>query len=258
MSQILPGSTLGTFVAIEAIVATAKKESTVGRMQGQKSRFLMLRMKNKKSARATQVWCTYFEGENITAEQLDGLLKHKASEDAQGGIILNMVSLKESGDIEKLDLDSLFNVEGGVMKTYKFRKGMCYANDRNGNRINPIRLRDSLQVFCQADTIEVTDTDMVINYFGGCDPETVGSRLENQFYKEPFHQNVEPAEEEFNAFNGSVQPQPQTQQNPPQQTQQAQQQQPPVNPQNANPNPQQGGYQQGQQVQQGGNGPVPF
>ena len=250
MSQILPGSTLGTFVAIEAIVATAKKESTVGRMQGQKSRFLMLRMKNKKSARATQVWCTYFEGENITAEQLDGLLKHKASEDAQGGIILNMVSLKESGDIEKLDLDSLFNVEGGVMKTYKFRKGMCYANDRNGNRINPIRLRDSLQVFCQADTIEVTDTDMVINYFGGCDPETVGSRLENQFYKEPFHQDAEPSGEEFNAFNGTVQPQVQTQQNPPQQTQQ----QPPVNPQ---PNPQQGGYQQGQQGQQGNN-PLPY
>lgn len=250
MSQILPGSTLGTFVAIEAIVATANKESTVGRMKGQKSRFLMLRMKNKKSARATQVWCTYFEGESITAEQLDGLLKHKASEDAQGGIILNMVSLKESGDIEKLDLDSLFNVEGGVMKTYKFRKGMCYANDRNGNRINPIRLRDSLQVFCQADTIEVTDTDMVINYFGGCDPETVGSRLENQFYKEPLHQNVESAEEEFNAFNGTVQ-QPQTPQNPSQQTQQ----QPPVNPQ---PNPQQGGYQQGQQVQQGGNNPLPY
>ena len=181
---------------------------------------------------------------------LEGLLKHKASEDAQGGIILNMVSLKESGDIEKLDLDSLFYVEGGVMKTYKFRKGMCYANDRNGNRINPIRLRDSLQVFCQADTIEVTDTDMVINYFGGCDPETVGSRLENQFYKEPFHQNVEPAEEEFNAFNGTVQPQTQTQQNPPQQTQQ----QAPVNPQ---PNPQQGGYQQGQQGQQGNN-PLPY
>ena len=251
MSQILPGSTLGTFVAIEAIVATANKESTVGRMKGQKSIFLMLRMKNKKSALATQVLCTYFEGESITAEQLDGLLKHKASEDAQGGIILNMVSLKESGDIEKLDLDSLFNVEGGVMKTYKFRKGMCYANDRNGNRINPIRLRDSLQVFCQADTIEVTDTDMVINYFGGCDPETVGSRLENQFYKEPFHQNVEPTGEEFDAFNGTVQ-QPQTQQNPPQQTQQAQQ--PPVNPQ---PNPQQGGYQQGQQGQQGNN-PLPY
>ena len=250
MSQILPGSTLGTFVAIEAIVATANKESTVGRMKGQKSRFLMLRMKNKKSARATQVWCTYFEGESITAEQLDGLLKHKASEDAQGGIILNMVSLKESGDIEKLDLASLFDVEGGVMKTYKFRKGMCYANDRNGNRINPIRLRDSLQVFCQADTIEVTDTEMVINYFGGCDPETVGSRLENQFYKEPFHQNVEPSGEEFNAFNGTVQPQVQTQQNPPQQTQQ----QPPVNPQ---PNPQQGGYQQGQQGQQGNN-PLPY
>ena len=245
MSQILPGSTLGTFVAIEAIVATANKESTVGRMKGQKSRFLMLRMKNKKSARATQVWCTYFEGESITAEQLDGLLKHKASEDAQGGIILNMVSLKESGDIEKLDLVSLFNVEGGVMKTYKFRKGMCYANDRNGNRINPIRLRDSLQVFCQADTIEVTDTNMVINYFGGCDPETVGSRLENQFYKEPLHQDAEPSGEEFNAFNGTVQPQTQTQQNPPQ---------PPVNPQ---PNPQQGGQQQ-QGYQQQGNNPLPY
>ena len=250
MSQILPGSILGTFVAIEAIVATAKKESTVGRMQGQKARFLMLRMKNKKSARANQVWCTYFEGENVTAEQLDGLLKHKAAEDAQGGIIINMVSLKESGDIEKLDLDTLFNVEGGVMKTYKFHKGMCYANDRNGNRINPVRLRDSLQVFCQADTIETSETGVTINYFGGCDPETVGSRLENQFYKEPFHQDVEPSGEEFNAFNGTVQ-QPQTQQNPPQQTQQA-----PVNPQN--PNPQQGGYQQGQQVQQGGNNPLPY
>ena len=250
MSQILPGSVLGTFVAIEAIVATANKESTVGRMKGSKARFLMLRMKNKKSARANQVWCTYFEGENITAEQLDGLLKHKAAEDAQGGIIINMVSLKESGDIEKLDLDTLFTVEGGVMKTYKFHKGMCYANDREGNRINPVRLRDSLQVFCQADTIETSDAGMTINYFGGCDPETVGSRLENQFFKEPFHQNVEPAGEEFNAFNGPVQPQVQTPQNPPQQTQQ----QPPVNPQ---PNPQQGGYQQGQQGQQGNN-PLPY
>ena len=240
MSQILQGSILGTFVATQATVATATKESTVGRMKGLKSRFLMLKMRNKKSARANQVWCTYFEGENITAEQLDGLLKHKIADDKQGGAIINMISLKESGDIEKLDLESLFTVEGGVMKTYKFRKGMCYANDRNGNRINPIRLRDSLQVFCQADTIEVTDTDMTINYFGGCDPETVGSRLENQFYKEPFHQDTESDIEEFNGFNGSVQPQGQTQQNPPQN-------QPPVNPQNANPNPQpnpQNGYQQ--------------
>ena len=72
MSQILQGSILGTFVATEATVATATKESTVGRMKGLKSRFLMLRMRNKKSARANQVWCTYFEGENVTAEQLDG------------------------------------------------------------------------------------------------------------------------------------------------------------------------------------------
>ena len=248
MSQILQGSILGTFVATEATVATATKESTVGRMKGLKSRFLMLRMRNKKSARANQVWCTYFEGENVTAEQLDGLLKHKSADDKQGGAIINMISLKESGDIEKLDLESLFTVEGGVMKTYKFRKGMCYANDRDGKRTNPIHLRDSLQVFCQADTIETSDTEMVINYFGGCDPETVGSRLENQFYKEPFHQDTESGEEEFNGFNGSVQPQGQAQQNPPQN-------QPPVNPQNANPNPQpnpQNGYQQG------GNSPLPY
>lgn len=248
MGQILQGSVLGTFVATEATVATATKESTVGRMKGLKSRFLMLRMRNKKSARANQVWCTYFEGENITAEQLDGLLKHKIADDKQGGAIINMISLKESGDIEKLDLESLFTVEGGVMKTYKFRKGMCYANDRDGKRTNPIHLRDSLQVFCQADTIETSDTEMVINYFGGCDPETVGSRLENQFYKEPFHQDTESGGEEFNGFNGSVQPQGQTQQNPPQN-------QPPVNPQNANPNPQpnpQNGYQQG------GNSPLPY
>ena len=255
MGIILDGSVLGTFVATEAIVATATKESTVGRMKGLKSRFLMLRMRDKKSARANQVWCTYFEGENITAAQLDGLLKHKASEDAQGGIILNMVSLKESGDIDmsgnyngKLGIDSLFYVEGGVMKTYKFHKGMCYANDRDGKRINPIRLRDSLQVFCQAKTIESSDTAMTINYFGGCDPETVGSRLENQFYKEPFHQDTESGAEEFNGFNGSVQPQGQTQQNSPQN-------QPPVNPQNGNPNPQQNpqnGYQQS------GNSPLPY
>ena len=254
MSQILQGSILGTFVATEATVATANKESTVGRMKGLKSRFLMLRMRNKKSARANQVWCTYFEGENVTAEQLDGLLKHKSADDKQGGAIINMISLKESGDIEKLDLESLFTVEGGVMKTYKFRKGMCYANDRDGKRTNPIHLRDSLQVFCQADTIETSDTEMVINYFGGCDPETVGSRLENQFYKEPFHQDTESGAEEFNGFNGSVQPQGQTQQNPPQN-------QPPVNPQNANPNPQpnpQNGYQQGRQGQQRGNNELPY
>ena len=254
MGQILQGSILGTFVATEATVATATKESTVGRMKGLKSRFLMLRMRNKKSARANQVWCTYFEGENVTAEQLDGLLKHKSADDKQGGAIINMISLKESGDIEKLDLESLFTVEGGVMKTYKFHKGMCYANDRDGKRTNPIRLRDSLQVFCQADTIETSDTEMVINYFGGCDPETVGSRLENQFYKEPFHQDTESGEEEFNGFNGSVQPQGQTQQNPPQN-------QPPVNPQNANPNPQpnpQNGYQQGGQGQQRGNNELPY
>ena len=248
MGQILQGSILGTFVATQATVATATKESTVGRMKGLKSRFLMLKMRNKKSARANQVWCTYFEGENVTAEQLDGLLKHKSADDKQGGAIINMISLKESGDIEKLDLESLFTVEGGVMKTYKFHKGMCYANDRDGKRTNPIRLRDSLQVFCQADTIETSDTEMVINYFGGCDPETVGSRLENQFYKEPFHQDTESDVEEFNGFNGSVQPQGQTQQNPPQN-------QPPVNPQNANPNPQpnpQNGYQQG------GNSPLPY
>lgn len=251
MSEILEGKVLGTFVATEAIVATANKESTVGRMKGQKSRFLMLRMANVKSAAAQQVWCTYFEGENITADQLDMLTKHTSGKDNQGGEIINMVELRASGDLENDPiLKTLFEVKGGCMKTYKFHKGLCYANDRYGNRIVPNRVRDSLQVFCIAETIQMTNVGMEINYFGGRDPETVGSRLENQFYKEPLHQDTEPSGEEFNTFNGTVQPQVQTQQNPPQQTQQ----QPPVNPQ---PNPQQGGYQQGQQGQQGNN-PLPY
>ena len=246
MSQILQGSILGTFVATEAIVATANKESTVGRMKGQKSRFLMLKMANVKSAAANQVWCTYFEGEFVTAEQLDTLLKHASGKDSQGGSIINMVQLRESGDLDKDPmLKTLFNVEGGVMKTYKFRKGMCYANDRNGRRTNPVRLRDSLQVFCIADTIEVTDAGMEINYFGGRDPESLGSRLENQFYKEPVVTNEHAGEEEFNQYNGGVQPQQNAQQNPPQNTQQ---------------NGGQNGYQQnGQgQGQQGGNSPLPY
>ena len=252
MSQILSGEVLGTFVATEAIVATANKESTVGRMKGQKSRFLMLRMANVKSAAAQQVWCTYFEGENITASQLDMLTKHTSGKDNQGGEIINMVELRASGDLENDPiLKTLFEVKGGVMKTYKFHKGLCYANDRNGNRIVPNRVRDSLQVFCIADTVEMTDAGMTINYFGGHDPETLGTRLENQFYKEPVSVTSEP-QEDFAQFNGAVQ-QPVTQpQNP--------------NPQQGAPqNPPQQGYQQGGQQQQGngapqqgGNSNIPF
>lgn len=244
MSQILDGKVLGTFIATGGTIATATNESTVGRMKGKKARFLMLTMCNKKSARAGMVMCTYFEEEGITAEQLDMLLKHSHTTDDKGGNIINMAELRASGDLNNDPiLNTLFEVEGGVMKTYKFHKGLCYANDKDGVRSKPERLRDSLQVFCQVDTVEMTDAGMTLNYFGGCDPESVGSRLENAFYREPVTITTETPQEDFAQFNGTVQ-QPVTQpQNP--------------NPQQGAPqNPPQQGYQQsGQQgYQQNGNG----
>lgn len=248
---IISGSVLGTWIAIEAIVATANKESTVGRMKGKKARFLMLRMRNKNFGRAAQVWCTYFEGEQITAEQLDMLVKHSTTTDEQGGHIVNMVELKQSGDINTYDLDSFFEVVGGVMKEFKFHKGACYANDRDGNRAKPERVRSSLMVFCQAETIE--EQTGAINYVAGCDPETIGSRLENQFYKEPVQVN-NAQDEDFQNYASPVPKSAPVQQPNPQNP-----------PQNQNPNPQnqgggqQQGYQQNGGQQQGGqaNG-VPF
>jgi hypothetical protein len=107
--------------------------------------------------------------------------------DAKGGYPIDLEALKASEDANRFK--QYFHVPGGMVEYYPLKKGACYANNVDGERIKDKQGKDVVKtvipVFVQVKFYIVNDDGkMVPNYANGMGLEENGDRLERQFYRE--------------------------------------------------------------------------
>lgn len=186
MGPIVDGAIVGTFVTTAIQLGQSATENT----RGIKEKFIVFTVKNKKSFLSKPCRVLLFDSD---APGLYEQLKPFASEIDPNTKrrTVDMVKLKTdtTGVFKELDEMGLFSLQGGTTVVYKFRKGLCYANDASGNRTtdkngNPVQ-RDSVEVFAQVNYFEPTENGgMRTHYVSGFDPNIQGARIENTFFRE--------------------------------------------------------------------------
>lgn len=195
MANLIFGRELSTYVTVGIALGQCKREN----LQGVKSRFVVFSLKDKDAKGSDTVRKTYFE------EDVPGVIDalqpymYRKQADCPDEIKNNEkhplynavnVQLARNSEDAKNDgiLDGYFVWYGGGTETYKLRKGMCYANDADGNptynKAGERVIRDSIQIFTQIKYLIPKGDEFITKYVGGLDLESQGQQLENRFWKE--------------------------------------------------------------------------
>lgn len=182
----MDGSELSVYKTIAIQVGQAKKEGT----NGKKSKYAVFFVKNKKSRNCKVRKRIFFEEEEPSL--IEDLLQYKVGEKVNDRYNIDMKALRESGDEDLMD--GLWEFPGMQVVPYKLRKGLCYMNDADGNRVTtkdgtPI-MADVVQVLVQIDYIMSDGDKLKTVYIDGFDPDTQGQRMESHFFKEAVETNT--------------------------------------------------------------------
>ena len=183
----MDGSELSVYRTIAIQVGVAKKEG----LNGKKSRYAVFFVKNKKARTSKTRRILFFEEDE--PDLIKGLLQFKQGEAVNNIQSIDMKSLRES-DNEDL-MYGLWEFPGMQVVPYKLRKGLCYMNNADGNRVTtkdgtPIMV-DTIQVLVQVDYIMSDGDKLKTIYVDGYDPDTQGQRMESHFFKEAVETNVQ-------------------------------------------------------------------
>lgn len=193
MSEMISGASLSTYKTIAMTIGQSKKDNR----NGVKSKFVILTIKDKGSMIAKASRFILFE-EDLFEGAIDTLKNYAVTDkdgqkvkDARGGYPIDLKALKESDDYE--DFEGLMLLEGGMVMDYKLKKGLCYANDVDGNRTKDGRgndvVKDTVSVFVQVKYFMPTPQGgMQPVFYAGMGLEERGSRMESQFYREAVKQ----------------------------------------------------------------------
>lgn len=186
MTNFMDGGCVSTFTAQFIALGQAQNENS----NGVKSRYIMLGLKNKKSFIGKVQKIMLFEGDDFTSDVYELLKKYSTpSQSHAGGFDVNISAFKNSdefkADPERWGL--LLNYPGGMTVEYKFAKGLCYANNIDGqpvvDKLGNHVMKDSVSVFCQVDFYTPGENGtMVPHYIEPYSPSTQGQRIESKFF----------------------------------------------------------------------------
>ena len=188
--EIIMGSTLSNMECTGLSVGQSKKENN----DGVKSYFIAMTLQMYLWAGNTKV--QYGKGvRNVVFEEelpqgtFEILRRYKMVNqagqpilDTKGGTVIDLGKLKASADYEMCKC--FLDMPGGAMKSYKFQKGLCYANSADGTRTrnanNDFVERDSCDVLVQV----VSYIDGEPQYAPGMSLAARGARIESRFFRE--------------------------------------------------------------------------
>lgn len=185
MTNFMDGGSVSTFMAQFIVLGQAQNENN----NGVKSRYIMLGLKNKKSFIGKVQKIMLFEGDDFTSDVYELLKKYSTPSSHAGGFDVNLSTFKNSeefkADPERWGL--LLNYPGGMTIEYKFAKGLCYANNIDGqpvvDKLGNHVMKDSVSVFCQVDFYTPGENGaMVPHYIEPYSPSTQGQRIESKFF----------------------------------------------------------------------------
>jgi hypothetical protein len=193
MTNFMDGGSVSTFTAQFIALGQAQNANS----NNVKSRYIMLGLKNKKSFIGKVQKIMLFEGDDFTSDVYELLKKYSTpSQSHEGGFDVNISAFKNSdefkADPERWGL--LLNYPGGMTIEYKFAKGLCYANNINGqpvvDKLGNHVMKDSVSVFCQVDFYTPGENGtMVPHYIEPYSPSTQGQRIESKFFMTAVSQN---------------------------------------------------------------------
>lgn len=228
MTSIIQGRDLSVYTTVGLTLGTAKKANREGKI----SRFVVVSMKDSYSRLSKTRRTIIFEDE--WPGLIEALSNHvdEAIKDSHGGKVVSLASFMKSDDVK---LFPIMEWPGMMPQVMPLRKGMCYANDVNGNIVTDKTgarvTKDKITVMVQVKNI-VEGQDHP-NYVDGWDPDTQLNNMESRFYRVPVAQtNIDDADDtQFMTPAPQQQPAPQQAQQAPQQaTQQQPAQMPPQQP----------------------------
>lgn len=182
MGRTVTGAELSTYKTI----AIELGKSKVNRLNNGKeaSRYVRFTVKNKKSRLCKAGHLMIFEEDD--PELIEGLKAYAAQQPNKDGLWpVDMSALKDAD----ADLwDDIGHWDGLQPFQYKLRKGLCYLNDADDNRVNsaitgePV-MKDVITILVQVDYMIENNGTFDVTYIQGMDPNTIGSRMENSRYR---------------------------------------------------------------------------
>ena len=189
MSTIVKGSDMSNYVTLGMSLGVSKKQNR----DGVTSKFVVFTAQDEDGGFAAPIRHIMFEDQMFQGA-VDILKKYRMKDsegnevkDAKGGYPIDLKALKESEDADRFK--QYFRVPGGMIEYYTLKKGECYANDVDGNRIKDKQGKDVtksvIPVFVQVKFYTVgANGEMIPHYANQMGLNEVGDRLERQFYRE--------------------------------------------------------------------------
>lgn len=229
MTSIIQGRDLSVYTTVGLTLGVSKKENR----DGKKSRFVVISMKDSYSRLSKTRRTIIFEDEWPGLIDTLGKYVDKSIVDThEGGEVVSLAMFQKSEDAK---LFPIMEWPGMMPQVMPLRKGMCYANDVNGNFVEDKTgakvTKDKITVMVQVKNI-VEGQDHP-NYVDGWDPDTQLNNMESRFYRVPVVQigTNDADDTQFMTPAPQQQPAPQQAQQAPQQaTQQQPAQMPPQQP----------------------------
>lgn len=223
MTSIIQGRELSLYKTVALTIGVSKKENREKKL----SRFVVISMKDAYSPLSKTRRTIIFEDEwPGLIEALEKHVDESIKDTHEGGKVVSMADFIKSDDSK---LFPILEWPGMMPQVMPLRKGMCYANDVNGNIVEDKTgakvTKDKITVMVQVKNI-VEGQDHP-NYVDGWDPDTQLNNMESRFYRVPVQMGINDADDtQFMTPAPQQQPAPQQAQQAPQAPQQATQQQP--------------------------------
>ena len=226
MTSIIQGRELSLYKTVALTLGKSKRENRERKL----SRFVVISMKDAYSPLSKTRRTIIFEDEwPGLIEALEKHVDESIIDTHEGGQVVSMADFIKSDD---KDLFPILEWPGMMPQVMPLRKGMCYANDVNGNivedRTGTKVTKDKITVMVQVKNI-VEGQDHP-NYVDGWDPDTQLNNMESRFYRVPVVQMGTNDADDTQFMTPAPQQAPQAPQAPQQATQQQPTQMPPQQP----------------------------
>ena len=190
MERIIQGTELSNYRTIGITLGTSKKQNN----QGQISKFAVFTVQDTYTGFAAPKRTIMFEEDMGMAFSILQKYVDPTIVDPRGGQVVSLTQL-QANQADYQMVKGLLEIPGMMAVSMPLRKGMCYANDVNGNQIvdrvgNRVK-RDHVEVMVIVRCIRPDDNGQSrTDYVSGWDPESQRDRIESRFYTVPVVQQA--------------------------------------------------------------------
>lgn len=185
MDRIIQGTELSNYRTIGITLGTSKKANN----QGLISKFAVFTVQDTYTGFAAPKRTIMFEEDMGMAYPILQRYVDPTIVDPRGGQVVSLTQLQANNTDYQM-VKGLLEIPGMMAVSMPLRKGMCYANDVNGNQIvdrvgNRVK-RDHVEVMVIVRCIRPDDNGQSrTDYVSGWDPESQRDRIESRFYTVP-------------------------------------------------------------------------